>query len=225
MTDTATPRPSATPTGTRITLPTGVRAVAVVSDLLGTSTARVRSLPNGGTVIAALPKGTVVQVLFGQVNVEGTDWWQVRLRSGTEGWMASFLLKVLVEREGGSATPVSTQPPPPTEPPPTEPQQQNTQPPAQPTATRTRTQPPAEATATRTQTVPPPTATRTQTVPPSTATHTQTVPPPSATNSPTVEPPSATPSETATIEVTTETPTTEPARETPTEGTPPLEGP
>jgi hypothetical protein len=77
-----------------------VRAIGIVTVAEGVNTARVRDKPNGPTPVAAVPAGTVVEVLFGQVSVDGVDWLQVRLASGQVGWMAEFLLTLTRERPG-----------------------------------------------------------------------------------------------------------------------------
>jgi len=168
-TDTRAPTLTATATETRLALPLDVRAIAEVTGLVGTATARVRSQPNGSQVIAALPGGTVVQVLFGEALVDGIEWVEVRLAGGQTGWMARFLLTFLVERLGNTATsrPPSTSTLAPTQPPPTQ-APGATQPPA---ATATAGAPPASATATTTS-APSPTMT-----PPDTATVTATLTP------------------------------------------------
>jgi hypothetical protein len=179
---TSTLRPSLTPTatGTQLSLPPGVRALAVVTDRLGTATARVRSTPNGSQVIASLPAGTVVQVLFGRVVVDGVEWVEVRLASGTTGWMATFLLEILIERLGSStSTPAVTAGSSQTATPTQSPAPGETQPPEAPTSTSS----PAPV-------VPTDTPTATEIVPPSMT------PGPSETPTPTPE----------TIELPSETP-------------------
>ena len=204
--------PTRTPTPTKVFLPPDVRALATITDKIGTLTARVRNVPDGTEVVAALPAGASVQVLFGSQMVNGVEWVPVRLGQGRTGWIARFLLVFVVERPPGTITPdtpapAATTPVPPTQGP------ANTQPPANtpapgntpiPSATN------AQATATRTRTPSQPapaTATRTPTAKPSeTLVPTET---PTATPSPT-DPATATATD-------TETPTTEPsATEEPT---------
>ena len=64
----------------------------------GAASGRLRDAPNGDTILAAVPNGTNLQVLFGRLEAEGNMWVQVRLESGTEGWMAEFLLRYTVRR-------------------------------------------------------------------------------------------------------------------------------
>ncbi len=160
-TETRPPTLTPTPTSTRLTLPPGVRAIARVTDRLGDSTARVRSAPNGSQVIASLPAGTVVQVLFGQVMVEGVEWVEVRLGSGTSGWMAGFLLEILIERPGANATAATATAAPATAPSntpgPNQPPPGPTQPAEQPTNSDSPTQsaPTATPTQTATEVLPP----------------------------------------------------------------------
>ena len=101
---TFTPQPTAaseTPTATPSATPTlapDVRALGIVSVIEGINTGRVRDQPNGQTVIAAVPAGTVVEVLFGGVSVDGVNWLPVRLQNGQVGWMADFLLTLTREQ-------------------------------------------------------------------------------------------------------------------------------
>lgn len=185
--------PTRTPTATRIVLPTDVRALAVITDKVGTLTARVRDVPDGAQVIAALPAGTGVQVLFGSQIVNGVEWVQVRLNRGRVGWVARFLLVFVVERPPGTLTPAT---PGPTQPQPTS--VPNTQAPANTQGPQNTAPPPASDTPV------PASSTPTNTVPP---------PPPTATASPTEKPTetlvpteTASPTEAATA---TETPTNE----------------
>ena len=90
----ATPIPAVTSN----TLPEDVYGLAVVSLTAGATSARLRDLPNGEQIIAAVPNGTDVTVLFGRVEANDNMWVQVRLESGTEGWMAEFLLRYTVRR-------------------------------------------------------------------------------------------------------------------------------
>jgi len=63
-----------------------------VTPLVGSQTVRVRDLPGGSQIVAAIPAGTVVQVLFGRSVVDGIEWLQIRLPSGRVGWVAGYLL-------------------------------------------------------------------------------------------------------------------------------------
>jgi hypothetical protein len=81
------PAPPATPT-----LAPDVRALAVVTVVDGVNTGRVRNLPGGDVVIAAIPAGTVVEVLYEEATIEGINWLRIRMENGRIGWMASFLL-------------------------------------------------------------------------------------------------------------------------------------
>ncbi|MCC7358912.1 MAG: hypothetical protein IT317_05515 [Anaerolineales bacterium] len=205
--------PTRTPTPTEVRLPPDVRALAVITDKIGTLTARVRDVPDGAEVIAALPAEASVQVLYGSQVVNQVEWVPVRVGGGRSGWIARFLLVFVVERPPGPVTPVTpapasatpvppTQPPANTQPPPNtsvpgnSPVPSGTLAPSTLTPTRTATQPPP-ATATRT---PSPTDKPTETTMPSET--------PTTTPSPTEE---ATATETATTEPTaTETATTGP---------------
>jgi len=102
--------PTLTPTATRVVLPPDVRALAVITDKVGTLTARVRDVPDGAEVIAALPAGAGVQVLFGSQVVNGVEWVPVRLNRGRTGWVARFLLVFVVERPPGTLTPETPAP-------------------------------------------------------------------------------------------------------------------
>jgi hypothetical protein len=95
---TDTPTPDVTATGTLIVLPDDVKALAMVVVSQGIDSARVRDQPNGQTVIAAVPGGTMVQVLFGHVKIADTVWLEVRLADGQVGWMADFLLQITQSR-------------------------------------------------------------------------------------------------------------------------------
>ncbi len=90
--------PTPGPVITSNTLPEDVFGLAVVSLSPGATSGRLRDAPNGETILAAVPNGTNVQVLFGRIEADGNMWVQVRLESGTEGWMAEFLLRYTVRR-------------------------------------------------------------------------------------------------------------------------------
>ena len=95
---TETARPPATPTATQIVLPQNAAALARV-DLDGAANGRVRNAPNGDTVIAVLPEGTEVYMLFNQVTIDGIVWVEVETVDGTvSGWMADFLLEIVFQR-------------------------------------------------------------------------------------------------------------------------------
>ena len=42
----------------------------------------------GGSLLAALPSGTLVTVLSGPQAADGLQWWQVRAADGATGWVA-----------------------------------------------------------------------------------------------------------------------------------------
>lgn len=95
-TETATPQ--ATPTATEVVLPANAAALARVS-LNGAANGRVRNAPNGDTVIAVLPAGTEVYMLFNQVTVDGVVWVEIQVVNDTvTGWMADFLLEIVYQR-------------------------------------------------------------------------------------------------------------------------------
>ena len=98
------PLASVTSTATGVLLPFDVRALAVVSDRVGSQLVRVHTAPNGAVMIAAIPAGTVVQVLFGSAVVDGVEWLPVRLSPGRAGWVAGYLLTITVQRPGDSGT-------------------------------------------------------------------------------------------------------------------------
>jgi hypothetical protein len=59
----------------------------------------VRNAPNGDTVIAVLPEGTEVYMLFNQVTIDGIVWVEIETVDGTvDGWMADFLLEIVFQR-------------------------------------------------------------------------------------------------------------------------------
>jgi hypothetical protein len=92
---TASLTPSPRPTSN---LPPDVYALAVV-ELTGQSTsARLRLSPPDGTVIAALPAGTSVEMLTEFVEIDNVFWWRVRLEDGRIGWIARGLLRITQPR-------------------------------------------------------------------------------------------------------------------------------
>ncbi len=92
-----TPGPTVSPTATPIDWPTNTVALAevVVQEAVN---GRVRDLPNGDTVIAIVPNGTLLYVLDAQQQIGNVIWLQVLLPDGQTGWMADFLLKTLYQR-------------------------------------------------------------------------------------------------------------------------------
>ena len=89
--------PAASPTLSPDDLPDDVKALAVVI-VEGAGSARLRDVPAGENIVTAVENGTQVEVLFGEVEIENVVWVQVRVRPNTIGWMADYLLKILVSR-------------------------------------------------------------------------------------------------------------------------------
>jgi hypothetical protein len=115
-TDTSTPtdlppspaRSTATPTATGVILPADVRALAIVTMRVGAALVRIHDSPNGAVLVAAIPGGTPLQVLFGSASVDGVEWLPVRLASGRVGWVAGYLLTITLERAVGTDTALAT---------------------------------------------------------------------------------------------------------------------
>jgi hypothetical protein len=103
VTVTSTPAPSTPTPGVEATitptqeLPADVVALAVVV-VEGATSARVRETPNGDVTVTAVENGTEVQVLEGNVEIDGVRWLQIRLADGDVGWMAEFLLRITQTR-------------------------------------------------------------------------------------------------------------------------------
>jgi hypothetical protein len=99
----ATRRASATPTATLTPRPTSslphdVYALAVV-ELTGNSTAaNLRATPPDGPVVAVVFAGTQVEMLQEWVQIDGVNWWRVRLEDGRTGWMAGGVLRITQRR-------------------------------------------------------------------------------------------------------------------------------
>ena len=91
------PGPAASPTLSVDDLPDDVKALAIVV-VEGAGSARLRDVPAGENIVTAVANGTQVEVLFGQVEVDGIVWVQVRVKNNTIGWMANYLLKILISR-------------------------------------------------------------------------------------------------------------------------------
>jgi hypothetical protein len=113
-----TPRPRGSPTAsptpslpsvklTDDALPSDVRGLAVVVPLANSQTARVRDLPNGPKLVAAVAGGTRLQVLFGETVIDGVEWVEVRLDTLQTGWIARSLINFTYERPPGTVTPES----------------------------------------------------------------------------------------------------------------------
>jgi hypothetical protein len=85
---TQTPTPTTPPTATPTITPTPVYALV---NTVGGKGALLRDLP-GGTVIGSYFDGTLMQVLPGTVELEGSTWVQVRAPDGKEGWVVQSLL-------------------------------------------------------------------------------------------------------------------------------------
>ncbi|MEP7357824.1 MAG: hypothetical protein ABI847_11325, partial [Anaerolineales bacterium] len=175
--------PSLTPTNSIIQLTTAalapdVRGLAVVKNNANGQTVRIRDLPNGPKLVLAVAPGTRLEVLFGDVVVNGIEWVEVRLKSFRTGWIARSLITFTFERAPGTVTagpPATDGFSPSATPSPTQAQPNNTAPAPGATATRTPTSVPS-----RTPTQPPPGSTNTHTpIPPpsSTASRTPTVTP------------------------------------------------
>ena len=106
-----TPRPLNSPTPTfsvlqltDVALPPDVRGLAVVVPLANSQTARVRDLPNGDRLVAAVAGGTQLQVLFGQATIDDIEWREVRLDTLQTGWIARNLIIFTYERPTGAIT-------------------------------------------------------------------------------------------------------------------------
>jgi hypothetical protein len=67
----------------------------------------VHDVPNGSQLVAAIPAGTVVQVLYGVAVVDGVTWLPVRLANGRTGWVADYLLVITLQRPAGTGTVVA----------------------------------------------------------------------------------------------------------------------
>jgi cytoskeletal protein RodZ len=93
---------------TDVALPADVRGLAVVVPLSNSQTARVRDLPNGDTLVAAVAGGTRLQVLFGEAVIDGVEWLEVRLDNLQTGWIARSLITFTYERPPATAGPAST---------------------------------------------------------------------------------------------------------------------
>jgi hypothetical protein len=92
-TETLTLLPSDTPTATASPQPTP--AYAVIEAAAGGG-ANMRSDPAGGTVLAVLINGTVLQVMPEIQSVNGTSWVHVRW-SNQDGWVLTTVLKATTE--------------------------------------------------------------------------------------------------------------------------------
>jgi hypothetical protein len=92
-TEIETGTPDLAPTPTPSPLPTDVTALAEVV-VQNAESARVRDQPGGDNVVAALPAGTIVQVLGGRVEFNNVVWLQIRVAGGQVGWIADFLLRI-----------------------------------------------------------------------------------------------------------------------------------
>ena len=107
---TTSPTPSPTPTFsivqlTDVALPADARGLAVVKPLADSQTARVRDLPSGSKLVAAVAGGTRLQVLFGDVMADDVEWVEVRLDTLQTGWIARSLITFTYERPGLTSTP------------------------------------------------------------------------------------------------------------------------
>jgi hypothetical protein len=107
----STPQPLSSPTPTvnvgdltDVVLAADVRGLAVVVPLANSQTARVRDLPAGERLVAAVAGGTRLQVLFGQAVVDGVEWAEVRLDTLQTGWIARSLISFTYERPAGTVT-------------------------------------------------------------------------------------------------------------------------
>ena len=92
---------------TSAALPPEVRGLAIVSPSVGSQTVRIRDLPNGDNLVAVASSGTYMEVLFGDEEVNGIEWVEVRLRGFRNGWIARSLITFLFERAvptGGAPT-------------------------------------------------------------------------------------------------------------------------
>ena len=100
LTSEPSPTPDMTATATPFAgpWPEDVAALAEVTLADDTYNARLRDAPNGETVITVLANGTKVEVLFGEVEVDGTVWKPVRLEDGLTGWIAGYLLTITAQR-------------------------------------------------------------------------------------------------------------------------------
>jgi hypothetical protein len=119
-TATSTPRPTSTQTAgpsatlstadlTNVALPPDVRALAVVNPLSNSQTARVRDLPNGEKLVAAVAGGTRLQVLYGDVIIDDVEWLEVRLSSLQTGWISRSLVTFTFERPPGTGGPPASE--------------------------------------------------------------------------------------------------------------------
>jgi hypothetical protein len=75
-----------------------------VVPLADSQTARVRDLPNGEKLVAAVAGGTHLQVLFGQAVIDDIEWIEVRLDTLQTGWIARSLIIFTYERPPGDIT-------------------------------------------------------------------------------------------------------------------------
>jgi hypothetical protein len=92
---TATPVPVATvaPRATAVPPPASAQPLTLVVAHTGGVGARLRTAPATGPVARLLGEGTAVVEIGSKLEIDGTDWRQVRAPDGTPGWMAADLLQ------------------------------------------------------------------------------------------------------------------------------------
>jgi uncharacterized hydrophobic protein (TIGR00271 family) len=97
-TNTSTPSPTTTPTNTPSPTPTNTPTptptpVAGIVSRTGGRGVHLRSAPNGA-IIASLPEGAQVEILYQRQVVDGQEWLQVRDEQGQTGWIVSQYVQI-----------------------------------------------------------------------------------------------------------------------------------
>jgi|SRR5579859_3038732 len=90
-----TATPSERPTATATIYPPGVTALATILLPSGMTTLGLQASAPNGPVVAFVHTGDPVEILTGYQLIDGVIWRQIRLANGTEGWIQSFMLKII----------------------------------------------------------------------------------------------------------------------------------
>jgi len=90
-TPTASPRPTITPT----IYPPGVTGLATIQLASGITTLGLHATAPDGPTVAFIHTGDPVELLAGYQLIQGVVWRQIRLANGDEGWIQSYLLKII----------------------------------------------------------------------------------------------------------------------------------
>jgi hypothetical protein len=87
--------PSQSPTVTATIYPPGVTGLATILLPSGFTTLGLHATAPDGPVVAFIHTGDPVEILTGYQLIDGVIWRQIRLGDGTEGWIQSFMLKII----------------------------------------------------------------------------------------------------------------------------------